>query len=84
MYETDQRVPEPGILQKLAGFSNVTVDYLLGSTGTCNPYSGKNYGGKVVTEAYYTFDTKSLSEEDIRKIEDYIEFSSRSTIRMGC
>ncbi|ADH59838.1 transcriptional regulator, XRE family [Thermoanaerobacter mathranii subsp. mathranii str. A3] len=36
-YESGQRTPPPDILQKIADFFNVSVDYLLGRTGVYNP-----------------------------------------------
>lgn len=41
-YETGQRTPPPDILEKIADYFNVTVDFLLGRTEERNPYSEKN------------------------------------------
>lgn len=41
-YETGQRTPPPDILEKIADYFNVTVDFLLGRTEERNPHSEKN------------------------------------------
>lgn len=38
-YETGQRTPPPDIIEKIADYFNVSVDYLLGRTNIRNPYN---------------------------------------------
>ena len=44
-YENEQRTPPPDILQKIADFFNVSVDYLLGRTD--NPSEIKNFSKEI-------------------------------------
>lgn len=37
-YETGKRTPPPDIIEKIADYFNVSVDYLLGRTNIRNPY----------------------------------------------
>lgn len=41
-YETGQRTPPPDIIEKIADFFDVSVDYLLGRTTIRNPYINQN------------------------------------------
>ncbi|WP_202708803.1 helix-turn-helix domain-containing protein [Sporosalibacterium faouarense] len=63
MYEIDKRDPDTNTLKKISNIFNVSVDYLL----------GKNNERKGFSKAYHTLDVEGLSEEDIRKVEEYIE-----------
>ncbi|AOT68372.1 helix-turn-helix domain-containing protein [Geosporobacter ferrireducens] len=75
-YEQGKRTPDAETLQKLADFFNVSVDYLLGRTNEKNSMNikespEKRYG--FATKAYHNLDVGGLSDEDIAKVEEYIE-----------
>ncbi len=67
-YEAGNRVPSDEIKRKIADFFQVTIDYLLGRSN-----SRSSNGQKIVTKAYRNIDTSGLPEEDIRKVEEYVE-----------
>ncbi|MTI49562.1 helix-turn-helix domain-containing protein [Sporosalibacterium faouarense] len=67
-YEADERFPDQETLKKLASYFDVTIDYLLDRTNM------KNYNNIAETQGYYNLNIEGLSKEDIRKIEEYIEF----------
>lgn len=68
-YESGKRIPSDEIKIKLAELFNVSIDYLLGITNIRKPSSGK-----INTKAYHNLDFDGLSDEDIKKVEDYVEF----------
>lgn len=69
-YETEERFPDKETLHKLADFFNVSVDYLLGRTDNPNPYKDDAHS-PIKTSAYHALG--ELDEEDIEKVEEYIE-----------
>lgn len=58
--------PSLDTLTSIAKALNTTVSYLLGEDN--------NDKSRIVTKAYHNLDTAGLSDEDIKKVEDYIEF----------
>lgn len=73
-YENNLREPKAEIIGKIAIVLGVSTDYLLGHTDIRNNYSDESNDNKIITKAYHNLDTAGLSEEDIKKVEDYIEF----------
>jgi transcriptional regulator with XRE-family HTH domain len=67
-YENLTREPDNETLKQLAEFFNVSVDYILGHSDIRN--SSKT---TIETKAYHNLDTSGLPEEDIRKVEEYVE-----------
>lgn len=74
MWETGQRIPDHEILQRLADYFDVSVDYLLGRTNNRN---GKNKGQFVADEESTFFRRlKNLSpgaQEKIRRELEWLE-----------
>lgn len=70
-YELGKRKPDFDILIKLAGFFNVTTDYLLGRSDL--PDSVNSKSAIHETKAYYGLDIAGLPEEAIKQVADYIE-----------
>ncbi|MFA5576323.1 MAG: helix-turn-helix domain-containing protein [Tissierellaceae bacterium] len=67
-YETGDRIPSTDILEKIADYFDVSVDYLLGRT------SVKKSVEKAIKEYYETsFDMKNLSPESQEDLKKYIE-----------
>lgn len=52
-------------LKDIAGVLDVTVSFLMGEEEKASNH--------ISTKAYHTLDATGLSEEDIRKVEEYIE-----------
>lgn len=71
-YEQGKRDPDTAVIQKLADFFDVTTDYLLGRSNVRTQQSIK-----IETKAYHNLDTSGLPEEDIRKVEEYVELLKR-------
>lgn len=66
-YETGNRMPNLQVVTLLADALGVSVDYLLGRTNI------KNYEEETI--AAHTDDrTQSLSEEDKKQLDDFIDF----------
>lgn len=75
-YETGQRTPPPDILEKIADYFNVSVDYLLGRTEERNPYQTEENNSKsdglieyIIEEAEkHGYNLRDKSKEEIAKI----------------
>lgn len=67
-YETNIRFPDKETLKKIADFFSVSVDYLLGRS---NIRTSPEL--KIVTKAYHNIDTSGLPDEDVKKVEEYVE-----------
>jgi len=72
-YESGKRIPGDGIKIKIAQFFDVSIDYLFGCTDVRNPHASKEPVSRVAPKAYDNLDKTGLSEEDIKKVEEYIE-----------
>ncbi|MCG8501253.1 MAG: helix-turn-helix domain-containing protein [Firmicutes bacterium] len=72
-YELGKRMPDTFMLEKLADFFDVTIDYLLYRVNIRNPYQDKRESG-FVSKVHYNLDLAGLSDEDIKQVEDYIAF----------
>lgn len=62
LYESGQRMPDPGTLQKLADFFDVSVDYLLCRTDIKNPYINNEYREKF-----------GITKKDLDQYENFIK-----------
>ncbi|AHM56379.1 transcriptional regulator, XRE family [Peptoclostridium acidaminophilum DSM 3953] len=67
-YETKGKQPDFDKLKSISDYFDVSIDYLLGRTDERKP------GSKILTKAYHSINANGLSEEDIKQVEDYIEF----------
>lgn len=67
-YESGKSNPDSTMLKKIADFFHVSVDYLLGRTN-----DAEKKKDILETKAYHNLDASGLPEEDIRKVEEYIE-----------
>lgn len=67
-YETGERDPDTDTLKKLADYFDVAIDYLLGRSDIRNQ-KDSNFEAK----AYHNIDTSGLPDEDIKKVEEYVE-----------
>jgi transcriptional regulator with XRE-family HTH domain len=67
-YELGKREPDYDTLTELANFFDVTTDYLLGQSNIRN-----HQESRIETKAYHNLDTSGLPEEDIKKVEEYVE-----------
>jgi transcriptional regulator with XRE-family HTH domain len=67
-YETGERDPNTETLKKLANLFEVTIDYLL-----CRSDIRSHQESRIETKAYHNLDTSGLPEEDIKKVEEYVE-----------
>lgn len=67
-YENDVNKPDLDTLKQIADFFDVSVDYILGRIDTRSMHSGN-----FPTKAYHNLDESGLSDEDIEKVEEYIE-----------
>ncbi|WP_026486709.1 helix-turn-helix domain-containing protein [Caldanaerobius polysaccharolyticus] len=65
MYETGQRMPDPEILQKIADFFGVSVDYLLGRSDIRNP--------EKITQDKLTEKDKKDIAKDLEKMMNDLE-----------
>jgi hypothetical protein len=63
-------MPDAEILIELAGFFDVSIDYLLGKSDIRNPYKVAPIENN---ETYYNLDTSNLTEEGIEKVKEYID-----------
>ncbi|EAD0560953.1 XRE family transcriptional regulator [Listeria monocytogenes] len=70
IYQWKNRTPSVDRLQVVADYFNVSVDYLLGRTD--NPQIGKDITEEAVTLAAHI--DPSATEEDMKKILEYIDF----------
>lgn len=62
-YETGQRTPPPDIIEKIADYFNVSVDYLLGRTNIRTPYK-KTTENKIIKD-----DENELTPEELEILE---------------
>ncbi|TCO79098.1 helix-turn-helix domain-containing protein [Marinisporobacter balticus] len=69
-YESNRRMPDAHSIEKFAEFFSVSTDYLLGRTDIKSP---SNDEIKIETKAYHNLNIGGLAEEDISKVEEYIE-----------
>lgn len=69
MYERGQRDPDTDTLRFLAEYFDVSIDYLLGRTD-----ERKSSGKGIEVKAYHNLNIDGLSEDEIKQVEDYIEF----------
>ncbi|MFU2419070.1 helix-turn-helix domain-containing protein [Peptacetobacter sp. AB800] len=67
MYETNQRTPDYETINALSDFFNVSSDYLLGRT------SIRNFEENTIA-AHMDDRTKTLSEEQRKRLDDFIDF----------
>ncbi|WP_018592574.1 helix-turn-helix domain-containing protein [Terrisporobacter glycolicus] len=76
MYEREQRFPDKDILNKLADYFDVSVDYLLGRTNDKNVYKKITKLDESITTiaAHKLNPHDDLSDDAIAKINEYIEF----------
>lgn len=65
-YENGQRMPPPDILEKIADYFNVTVDYLLGRTNIKN-------SSMIPSKNEMADEIESLSPESQEDLKKYIE-----------
>ena len=72
-YESGKRIPGDEIKIKMARFFNVSIDYLLGCTDVRNPHAGMERVRREEPRTYGRLDKSGLSEEDIKKVEEYID-----------
>ena len=72
-YESGKRIPGDEIKIKIAGFFNVTIDYLLGCSDVRSPKSGKGPQSRNAPRTYDSLEKSGLPEEDIKKVKEYIE-----------
>lgn len=72
-YESGKRIPGDEIKIKIAKFFNVSIDYLLGCTDVRSYNAGTEQIHKNDPRTYDRLDKSGLSEEDIKKVEEYID-----------
>ncbi|MGV8168157.1 MAG: helix-turn-helix domain-containing protein [Alkaliphilus sp.] len=70
-YELNKRMPDTGMVQKIADFFNVTTDYILGRTKIKN-YEEKIYEDQEKYSAT-TRQIEGLSEDSRKELQKYIE-----------
>lgn len=61
-YEKEERTPPPDMLQKIADFFDVSVDYILGRTNIPNAHIPDDY-----TQKY------KVTKRDLKQYEDFIQ-----------
>ena len=67
MYEQNRRTPDFALLNSIADYFGVSIDYLLGRTNI------RNYEENTI--AAHTDDrTQQLSEEGRKKLDDFIDY----------
>lgn len=72
MYEQGRRFPDQDILNKLANYFDISVDYLLGRTKEKNPNPKLDEGIKTIA-AHRINPHDDLPDDAIEKINEYIE-----------
>ncbi|MGI6703673.1 MAG: helix-turn-helix domain-containing protein [Clostridia bacterium] len=72
-YESGKRIPGDEIKIKIAKFFDVSIDYLLGCTDVRNPNEQKEPDCNVKSRLYDNLTGSGLPEDDIKKVEEYIE-----------
>ncbi|EJK6725303.1 helix-turn-helix transcriptional regulator [Listeria monocytogenes] len=70
LYSWKKKIPNGESLKKVADYFNVSTDYLLGRTD--NPYVDNDIPQEAATLAAHI--DSSATEEDMKKILDYIDF----------
>jgi transcriptional regulator with XRE-family HTH domain len=70
-YETGGSSPDKETLSRMADFFNVSVDYLLGRTDVQQPIAGAVHEEEA---QYWLRATGGLTEEQKRRLEEFIEF----------
>ena len=75
-YESGNRTPDIETLQKLADVFEVSVDYLLGRQDIPAKTNNTSLDDMEMHEGenLFFFDLEGLSEEDIEKVKEHIEF----------
>lgn len=68
-YESGKSKPDSIMLNKIADYFDVSIDYLLGRTSIPNLQRLKNK-----EKSCHNIDVSGLSDEAIRQVEDYVEF----------
>ena len=90
MYESGRRDPDSETLRTLAEYFGVTVDYLLGRTDDPMPPAGRRVTDepvnplqkRLVELGVYLRTNKELTEEDIKEIEDFIEYRRQKRMQL--
>lgn len=75
-YETGQRTPPPDIIEKIADYFNVSVDYLLGRTDIRNPYRKEDKNLSNIDKFLQELKKKALErgiEFDENSIDDLLD-----------
>lgn len=70
LYESGRRTPDIDTLNKLAQFYDVTTDYLLNASG-----KKMNDLAQVFKLGDLTYKGMPLSEEELRRVEDFLRFT---------
>jgi len=73
-YERGQQVPEVDLLQSIADYFDVSIDFLLGRTDIKNPYVEEKEKDATIPIAAH-FKGKEMTEEQRKRIEKFIEFT---------
>ena len=74
MYESNKRTPDVDMLNRIADYFNVTVDYLLGRTNIRNYENKIDLKSDVIALTFENFDSNDFSKDDLDKIENFIKF----------
>lgn len=69
-YETKGKQPDFNIVIEIAGYFNVSIDFLLGVSPIRNAYH-KDF--IELTTSSHNFDASGLPAEDVEKVKEYIE-----------
>ena len=72
-YESGKRIPGDEIKIKIAGFFNVSIDYLLGCSDVRSPKPWEGPQPRNTPRIYDSLEKSGLPEEDIKKVKEYIE-----------
>lgn len=70
-YENNQSAPNDNTKKKITEIFNVSLDYLLGTTDIRRRVSTQE--DKIETKACSLIDTTGLTDEDIKKVEEYVQ-----------
>lgn len=71
-YESNKRTPDYELLEKIADFFNVSVDYLLGRTDNKNIDTSSIDAEKESSNPFFK-EYENLSEEGRKELEKYLE-----------
>jgi len=69
MYERGERIPSLEVLEKIADFFNVDLDYLLGRRNTTTNLQENNG-----TYIMYKFDTSGLKDSDVASLKKELDY----------